>query len=428
MVSFDSATPGTSAATWARDPRLHDRPPLQLDGVAELVVIAAHPDDETLGAGGMIARCSRRGIPIHVIVVTDGAASNEVGIAARRSAELRTAVHLLAPRAVVHELGVPDGQTLEHQDRIRALLTPHIAACHPQALVVAPWRGDGHRDHRVVGEIVAELTHELARRLVEYPVWLWHWGQPASVAWESLRSVGVDTALKSKALAAFRSQIAGSPAALRADFLENFARDELFIVQGTGIDAEYFESLYARHADPWGFETRWYERRKRALLIASLPDERYGTGLEIGCSLGHLTEVLAGRCDDLLAVDISAAAVEAATARLGGRARIERRGVLDDFPAGRFDLVVLSEVGYYFGRPDLDTVLDSIEASLTSGGTLVACHWRHPVSDYPLGGDEVHRALGERAWARIMSHVEDDFILEVFAVDPRSVGQRTGLA
>jgi len=428
VVTFDSAAPGTAAGIWDAEARLHDRPPLRLDGVDELVVIAAHPDDETLGAGGLMAQCAGRGIPVRVIVVTDGAASGEEGITERRSLELHDAVRVLAPRAAIHELGVPDGAAREHRELIRDALHPHLAACLPNTLVVAPWRGDGHRDHRVVGEVAAELAHQFARDFAEYPIWLWHWGEPGSAPWDSLRSVPVDAGRKSEAIAAFASQVEGEDPMLRSDFLENFARDELFIVERTGLAAAYFDSLYESRDDPWGFETRWYEARKRAIVLASLPDQRYAAALEIGCSLGNLTDDLADRCDELLAVDISATAVDRATARVGDRARIERRDVLDDYPSGLFDLVVLSEVGYYFGRQELDTVLDSIAASLAVGGTLVACHWRHPVADYPLGGDEVHAAIALRPWRRLASHLEDDFVLEVFSLEERSVAQRGGLA
>ena len=418
MVSFDASKPGTSAATWDADPRLHNRPRLELEGVDEVLVVAAHPDDETLGAGGLITECVRRDIPVRIVVVTDGGALAEL-----RSAELDAAATVLGATAI--SLGFADGETREHRSEIRVALAPLIGGLEPGALILAPWRGDGHRDHRIVGEIVAELVG--GRSFVEYPVWLWHWGDPgaADMPWDRLASLPIDAATKAAALAEYPSQ---RDSVLRADFLDNFARDtELFVVSDR-LGAGYFDAIHERRIDPWGFETRWYEQRKRDVTVAALPDKRYARGLEIGCSIGVLTDLLADRVDDLLAVDVSAAAVDRARERLGDRARVEQIDVLDGFPEGAFDIVVLSEVGYYFGREGLTRVLDDIEAHLTDDGVLLACHWRHPVADYPLTGDEVHETIRERALTLTVEHSERDFVLGVFRGDPRSVAERTGLA
>lgn len=420
---------------WAADPRLHDRPLLDLDPFDELVVIAAHPDDETLGAGGLMAECAKRGIPVRLIVATDGAASHaeQPGLPGRRSLEVAEATGILAPLARIHELGFADGQTLENRAEVRDALVYALGNCSPHALIVAPWRGDGHRDHRVVGEIVAELMDDVLAGLtfVEYPIWMWHWATPESpdVPWDDIVAVPVDAATKSRALHAFASQIEGDPPVLRADFLANFDRDtELFVAsRDRELGQRYFDATYERHDDPWGFETRWYEERKRALTLAALPDERYLTALELGCSIGVLTADLAERCDDLLAIDVSQAAVDRTRARVGDRARVERADLLVAFPEGAFDLIVLSEVGYYFSLPELDRVLTAIGASLAPGGTIVACHWRHPVDDYPLSGDQVHARLRRLDLARLSSHLEEDFVLEVFSRDGSSVARRTGL-
>ncbi|CAN5282455.1 hypothetical protein BH11ACT5_BH11ACT5_09950 [soil metagenome] len=423
MVTFDANQPSTPARVWDADPRLHDRPRLELEGVDELLVVAAHPDDETLGAGGLIAEGVRRGIRMRVVVVTDGGAA---GLADERSAELDAAMAVLGASAT--PLGFADGETREHRDEIRAQLEPLVAALGPRALIAAPWRGDGHRDHRVVGEIAAELAG--GRRFIEYPVWLWHWGSPSSreVPWGRFVSLRVDAARKSAALDEYRSQRDDELPVLRADFLENFARDEELFVVADRLGAPYFEAIHERRDDPWGFETRWYEHRKRDVTVAALPDERYRTGLEIGCSIGVLTERLADRVDDLRAVDVSAAAVARARERLGERVRVDQADVLESFPEGRYDLVVLSEVGYYFGREGLGRVLDDIDAALSDDGVLLACHWRHAVADYPLSGDEVHEIIRDRFLTMTVEHFERDFVLGVFRRDPRSVAQRTGLA
>jgi len=275
-----------------------------------------------------------------------------------------------------------------------------------------------------VGEVVAELVGP--RRFVEYPIWMWHWSDPGEAPWKNLVSVPASGA-KLRALDEYRSQTEGERPVLRGDFLENFRGGvELLIEDAGALPSDYFDATYERNDDPWGFETRWYEERKRALTMAILPEQRYGRALEIGCSIGVLTDQLADRVDELLAVDVSQAAVDRARQRVGDRATVELRDVVHDFPPGPFDLVVLSEVGYYFGAA-LDRVLDDIDAAIGETGTLVACHWRHPVADYPLAGDEVHQRIRDRGLTMIAIHLEEDFVLEAFSRDPRSVAARTGL-
>ncbi len=177
------------------------------------------------------------------------------------------------------------------------------------------------------------------------------------------------------------------------------------------LPAGYFDRLYAADADPWGFASRWYEQRKYALTLAALPSPTYDRGLEIGCSIGVLTAGLAARCDSLTAIDPSPVALSAAGGRLPTSVRLIQGSVPDDWPAGAYDLVVLSEVGYYLDGGDLERLLDLIEDDLAPGGTVVGCHWRHAVADYPLTGDEVHAALAR--WPRSSRIEEADFLLDV---------------
>lgn len=195
------------------------------------------------------------------------------------------------------------------------------------------------------------------------------------------------------------------------------------------LPEEYFDGLYAGSADPWGFASRWYEQRKRALTLAALPRARYGIAFEPGCSIGVLTHELAQRCDNLLATDVSQAALDAAARRLAGltNVRLERRA-LADWPDGRFDLVVLSELLYYLGPADLPRTAARAVESVAEGGTLLAVHWRHLVADYPTTGDDAQAALAGAASAeglvRTVEHLEDDVALTVH-VRPRD-GQDPG--
>ena len=193
------------------------------------------------------------------------------------------------------------------------------------------------------------------------------------------------------------------------------------------LTPDYFDRMYADDADPWGFASRWYEQRKYALTLAALPAPTYATVLEIGCSVGIFTTALAARCASLTAVDASAAALQTARSRVPAHVRLLEGSVPADWPGGSYDLVVLSEVGYYLDHDDLTRLLDLVERDLAPGGVVVACHWRHPVADYPLSGDAVHSALGR--WPRLSRTDEEDFLLDVLAPGGAvSVARREGLA
>jgi hypothetical protein len=162
----------------------------------------------------------------------------------------------------------------------------------------------------------------------------------------------------------------------------------------TSVPIEHFEERYALDPDPWGFSTRWYEARKYALTMAALPRSRYRRAFEPGCSIGVLTALLADRCDYLLAADGVEAALHQACSRTADRGHVEVARLLlpSDWPDGPWDLVVVSEIGYYFDSTDLASVLDRAAETMVAEATLVAVHWRGP-TDYPLTGDAVHETI-----------------------------------
>ncbi len=161
------------------------------------------------------------------------------------------------------------------------------------------------------------------------------------------------------------------------------------------LPARYFEDVYRANADPWGFATSPYEAAKYEATLAALPRDRYANAFEIGCSIGVLTERLAPCCDRLLAVDVIPAVLAQARERcaLFPQVRFTAMSVPAAFPNERFDLIVLSEVGYYWSAADLDTAKTRIEHALLPGGHLVLVHWTPFVHDYPLTGDQVHEAF-----------------------------------
>jgi SAM-dependent methyltransferase len=184
------------------------------------------------------------------------------------------------------------------------------------------------------------------------------------------------------------------------------------------LPGSYFEEMYEANIDPWGFTDRWYEERKRAITLAVLPERHYATAYEPGCSVGVLTLGLAERCDSLLASDISPIALREAASRLEGHdnVRFERRLLPVEWPVGQFDLVVLSEILYYFNDADLQDVVTRASTAVARGGTLVSIHWRPKVEGYPQRGDRVQEVMQDR-WSsgeRTVHHVEDDFDLAVY--------------
>lgn len=198
------------------------------------------------------------------------------------------------------------------------------------------------------------------------------------------------------------------------------------------VPASHFGALYATSADPYGFGQRWYEQRKRAVTLAVLPNVRYRHAFEPGCSVGYLSAELAGRCESLLVCDVSAAAVGYAAQRLAQLAhvRVEQRELPGEWPPGTFDLVVLSEVAYYFADEELSALVSQAVTSLEPGGTLLACHWRHP-GPYPQTAEQVHHAIAAEPRLALTAHYDDaDFLLEVFGRTPPaalSVAQQEGI-
>ena len=161
------------------------------------------------------------------------------------------------------------------------------------------------------------------------------------------------------------------------------------------LEPDYFRDLYRRDDDPWRFETSDYEHGKYARTLAALDGRRFERALEVGCSIGVFTAMLAPRCDELIGVDVSERALERARERLAGASGVslELRDLPAEMPAGPFDLIVCSEVLYYFGRGLLLEMLADLETTLRPGGSLLAVHWRPRTETYPLQGDEVHALL-----------------------------------
>ncbi|GAA5231695.1 class I SAM-dependent methyltransferase [Verticiella sediminum] len=184
----------------------------------------------------------------------------------------------------------------------------------------------------------------------------------------------------------------------------------------------HFDALYRDNPDPWQAEHSWYERRKRDILLASLPRESYANAFEPGCGNGVTTRALAARCGRLLAMDCSAQAI----------ARCRRLAASPDdpdlefrvghvpqhwpeAPEGPFDLIVVSELAYYLDAPALARLRECCLASLAAGGDLVLCHWLPNFDDRTLDTAQVHAAFAQvPGLVNLVSHAEPTFRLDVW--------------
>jgi hypothetical protein len=158
------------------------------------------------------------------------------------------------------------------------------------------------------------------------------------------------------------------------------------------LPPDYFDRMYAVDPDPWAFETSTYESAKYQVTLDALPRPHYASAFEIGCSVGVLTERLAARCRQLLAVDVAERALRRARQRCRDlpQVRFGRMRVPDELPSGQFDLILLSEVGYYLSLDDLSRLRAWIVERLLPEGQLVLVHWTPVIDDAPLTGDAVH--------------------------------------
>ncbi|MBU2957625.1 PIG-L family deacetylase [Paracoccus sp. 1_MG-2023] len=174
-----------------------------------LVVLAPHPDDETLGCGAILFDAARMGTACSIICVTDGSASHPGSreyppdrIARLREAELRAACAILAPDADVTWLGYPDC----HAPRDAAAAERIAAMMPPRAMLLASWGGDPHIDHEscaALARLIADLRPDILLRF--YPIW----GRftDATAPAVHLRTTPEAAAAKARALACHRSQM-----------------------------------------------------------------------------------------------------------------------------------------------------------------------------------------------------------------------------
>lgn len=420
MVTFDPLVAATYFEDWedpARWESVPERNASWLAGFSGIVVFSAHPDDETLGVGGLLAMAGELDLPVSVVVAT--------GADGDRIEELREALTRLGTPAGIAALALPDGGLKHEADALRAAVDRALAdRLAGRTLVLAPWPGDRHGDHRTLGREVAAVCAERGHTLLLYPVWLWQWGAPVDLPWERASWLAVTPSARERkraALAAFTSQLhsPGNPGGVLSEgFVERAVHGrEVLLEPDTRAPVDHFEALHRRSDDPWSVRTRWYERRKRALIQAVLPKERYRRAFEVGCSNGEMSALLGERCAELLSVDSAAAAVALAAERTAAEPNVlvRRMRVPDQWPDGSFDLIVVSEVAYYLAADQWTTTVERIGGSLAVGGHVVLCHWTGQADDFAQSGADAHAAFADRSGLRpLVRHDDEEFVLEVF--------------
>ncbi|BBG00951.1 MULTISPECIES: bifunctional PIG-L family deacetylase/class I SAM-dependent methyltransferase [Pseudonocardia] len=399
-------------------------------GFRRLVVVCAHPDDETLGAAGLLRAVAAAGGTVQVVLASDGeaalpevAGTDRAALAGTRLRELADALAALEVPATVHRLGMPDSAL--RTDELTAALTPLLADADAW---ISPWREDPHPDHAAVGRACAAAAPVSAHGF-GFPIWARTRFDPTDpvVPWDRayrLRLSAADRAAKHRALDAYVSQRTVPPGGDRpvlseATLAHFLGSREIYFREppADGAPPELFAALYRDAADPWDVRTSWYERRKRAVLLAALPRERYELAAEPGCGLGELTRELAGRCDRLVATDVVDEAVAVTAQRVADlpAARVFRSDVDDPraLPDG-VGLVVLSELLYYLPAERIGAVLDRAAAALRPGGDLVVAHWRQWPAEAPADGAAVHRGIvGDDRFTPLVEHLDEDFLLHV---------------
>jgi LmbE family N-acetylglucosaminyl deacetylase len=220
---------------------------------SRLVVVAAHPDDESLGAGGLIATAAAAGLAIYVVLLTAGEASpyasptsTRHALATLRLAEMENALARLAPENYLVFLGAPDGEVEAAEDHVARSLT-ELLGDGRRTLVAAPWRHDGHPDHDAAGRAAAVAARASGARLVEYPLLAWTFRRPDELPWEDARCLALSTERQEQKAAAIRSHVsqvrasaghAGGTAPLPGRVLAHFHTPFEHYLEATATEAD----------------------------------------------------------------------------------------------------------------------------------------------------------------------------------------------
>jgi SAM-dependent methyltransferase len=173
----------------------------------------------------------------------------------------------------------------------------------------------------------------------------------------------------------------------------------------TSHGPQHFQRIYEASEDPWNYRTSEYEKAKRDATIIGMGGRRFRSGLEVGCSIGELTRRLADHCDRLLGVDFIDAALAVARGKCAGQPWVSFRKVRVplEWPAGEFDLIVLSEVLYFLSAEDNARLVDLIRRCLAAKGVVLLVNWLEKSPEDPCSGDDAAQRFidASRDWLQV---------------------------
>lgn len=358
-----------------------------------LIVMAPHPDDELLGAGGLMARAVARGETVAVIFVTDGSGSDlaiqpHVLRQRRREEACAGLVMMLEKLPLVLFLYHGDGNFEAWCVDIttNSALGRFLSKLPGSSLLVTD-PADAHPDHKAAFGLASRIVSAgLVDRLDVMPISQRVDGVFDPQNYEA-HPVASFATRKADALRCHTSQIESESgfvltAPVRAAFCDTeYIRPvhnrNAFTASAEAVPAAHFENLFEHSSDPWHYETTAYEADRFRRTIDALGGKRYSQALELGCANGALTSRLLPQCDAIIATDVSVAALKAARARFSTTSNIDfRQGNLpEDLPEGRFDLIVVSDMLYYLGLRGITRLMAQLPSRAAPGCRIVISNY-----------------------------------------------------
>lgn len=189
-----------------------------------------------------------------------------------------------------------------------------------------------------------------------------------------------------------------------------------------------FDAPY-RDADPWGYQGRWYEQRRRQLIASVLPQRALGSVLEMGCANALIAQQLADRAQYWLGVDISVKAIEIASQTLAPYPHVHlmQADITQCWPRGSFDTYLMCDMGYYLPPAALGVIARHIAYSARPSTVLLAAHWRHPFDQVTTPTEQVHRILSSfSGLTSLARYTDEDLLIDVWTGSGSSVARTEG--
>ncbi|MGC1630655.1 MAG: bifunctional PIG-L family deacetylase/class I SAM-dependent methyltransferase [Gelidibacter sp.] len=394
--------------------------------IASSLILAPHPDDEALGCGGMITYLRQQNVPVWICFMTSGGASHPNSkkytqdklMQLREYEALESCKILGVEQSNIIFLREPDSQLNKLSDQKIVEVgveISHLIVGNDITSIFLPWRRDVHPDHETTYRIGIKAVRQVSRevQIIEYPIWMWHhfrcenW--PVQGEMELFRlNVEAVLEIKRASINAHQSQTTGlidddaNGFMLKEELLRPFLTPfEYFFIdpnqKSNTLNKDYFDRLYASNPDPWNFDGSDYENSKFQKIDSFLNNRQYKNALELGCSIGIQTRLLALHCQNLLAVDISGDAIQKAKdkCRHLHNVQFQALDIITDFPKGFFDFITMCELGYFFNKEDLKIVFQNITDGLSLNGHFLMVHWTSYVREFPLTGKQVHQFFME---------------------------------